>query len=101
MAADFRCVNESGTETGYVEVPLFLYKGYQADTGAGEKLECVYGENNVIRILIPPNFQDTVSVRFVSPVYWRISEAVSWGSVAGLLAYCLLEGRKRKRNGKF
>nr|WP_321152925.1 hypothetical protein [uncultured Acetatifactor sp.] len=101
LAADFRCVNESGTETGYVEVPLFLYKGYQADTGAGEKLECVYGENNVIRILIPPNFQDTVSVRFVSPVYWRISEAVSWGSVAGLLAYCLLEGRKRKRNRKF
>ena len=77
LAADFRCSNSSFEETGYVEVPLFLYKGYRAETGAGERLTCVYGNNNVIRVLIPPKFNDTISVRFVSPVYWRISEACS------------------------
>ncbi|MCI9336159.1 MAG: hypothetical protein HFH93_01225 [Lachnospiraceae bacterium] len=100
LAADFQCVNESAQEEGYVEVPLFLYKGYQARTGAGEKLECVYGDNNVIRVLLPPGFQDTVSVCFVSPVYWRLSEAVSWGSVAGVIVCCVYGTRKRRRGGK-
>lgn len=99
LAARFVCVNESGSEAGYVEVPLFLYKGYRAETGTGERLECVYGDNNVIRVLIPPDFQDSVSVRFVSPVYWRISEAVSWGTWLGVIVYCVLRALKeRKRN---
>lgn len=87
LAADFRCSNGSARETGYVEVPLFFYKGYRAETGTGERLPCVYGENNVIRVLIPPNFNDTIFVRFVSPVYWRISEAVSALAWLAILVY--------------
>ncbi|MCI9142673.1 MAG: hypothetical protein HFH87_08635 [Lachnospiraceae bacterium] len=94
LEADFTCANGSDTETGYVEVPLFLYKGYQARTGTGEKLECVYGDNNVIRVLIPPDFQDSVFLRFVSPVYWRLSEAVSWGSWLGVILYCVLQAKR-------
>lgn len=104
LAADFRCRNASETETGYVELPLFLYKGYRAEAGAGERLECVYGDNNVIRVLIPPNFNDTVSVRFVSPAYWRVSEALSALAWLGILVYCARmlwrKTGKRKKFGK-
>lgn len=95
LAADFRCVNVSGTEEGYVEAPLFLYKGYQAYAGSGEKLACVYGENNVIRVLIPAGFEDTVSVRFVSPLSWRISEIVSAAAWIAVAVYGAARRRRR------
>lgn len=95
LSADFQCVNVSDTAEGYVEVPLFLYKGYRADSGAGGKLDCAYGNNNVIRVLIPPGFHDEVSVRFVSPVYWRISEAVSILAWLAVIVYCVWEARRR------
>ena len=99
LAADFRCSNSSFEETGYVEVPLFLYKGYRAETGAGERLTCVYGNNNVIRVLIPPKFNDTISVRFVSPVYWRISEACSALAWLAILIYCARTARGKHDQG--
>ena len=77
-------------------MPLFLYKGYQADSGAGERLDCVYGSNNVIRVLIPPGFHDEVSVRFVSPVYWRISEAVSILAWLAIIVYFSIIIRRRQ-----
>lgn len=97
LGADFRCVNDSPAREGYVEVPLFLYKGYEARAGAGEKLACVYGDNNVIRVLIPPGFDDSVSVRFVSPIYWRLSEAVSWLTWLLAAAWCVWTVRKGRR----
>lgn len=84
LSAKFACVNRSGEE-GYVDLPLFLYKGYRAYAGSGGELPCVYGNNNVIRVLIPDGFSDEVSVRFVSPVYWRISEGISAAAWLGVL----------------
>lgn len=96
LAADFQCVNESGAEEGYVEVPLFLYKGYHAYVGSGEELTCVYGENNVIRVLIPEGFDDAVTVRFVSPIPWRISEVVSAAAWIAVVIYCVSLLRKKR-----
>lgn len=101
LSADFWCVNVSDSEDGYVEVPLFLYKGYRIDTGSGERLTCVYGDNNVIRVLIPPNFNDSVSVRFVSPIYWRISEAVSAMAWLALIVYVVRRVRERRSNSDY
>lgn len=54
-------------------------------------------DNNVIRVLIPPSFNDTVSVRFVSPFYWRISEAVSGMAWLAVIAWCVWKVRERRR----
>lgn len=96
LSAEFRCANRSDTVEGYVEIPLFLYKGYHAYADSGEEMQCVYGENNVIRVLIPANFEDTVSVRFISPVLWRVSEAVSLVAWIVILVYGIGSVRKRK-----
>ena len=96
LSAEFPCANRSDTVEGYVEIPLFLYKGYHAYADSGEEMQCVYGENNVIRVLIPANFEDTVSVRFISPVLWRVSEAVSLVAWIVILVYGIGSVRKRK-----
>ncbi len=71
------CTNNS-SEQGYVDMPLLLYKGYQAyDTNSGEALTLCYNSNNQMRVLLPAHFNGKVDIRFVSPFYWRMAEAVS------------------------
>lgn len=98
LSAEFSCMNVSTTES-YVELPLLHYKGYRAFASeTGEPLRVVKGDNNVVRVMIPAGYSGKVSVRFVSPYYWRISEVISlicW--VAVLITVILRIGSKNDR----
>lgn len=77
LSAYLYCVNTLDSES-YVELPLLHYKGYRAYASeTGEELETAKGDNNVVRVILPARYSGGVSVRFVSPFYWRISEVVS------------------------
>lgn len=90
LGAEFTCENYFETE-GYAELPLLLYKGYQAmDEGTGERLDVVFGSNNEVRVLLPPEYAGHVIVRFVSPFYWRIAEVIS---LLTILALACQKGR--------
>lgn len=79
------CTNDSG-EQGYVDMPLLLYKGYQAyNTDTGEPLALCYDDNNQMRVLLPPHFSGNIGIKFVSPIYWRIAEAISLITLLALL----------------
>lgn len=94
LRADFHCSNLSDSES-HLDLPLLYYKGYQAHrTDTGEALPLTYGENNVIRVLLPAAFDADVSVSFQSPVYWRISELISLLTGILLLATALKKRRK-------
>lgn len=81
----FNGVNSSN-EDSFVDLPLLLYKGYRAvDLGTGQKMQVQAGENQVVRVVIPGNFEGGVKVSFVSPFYWRISELISVGTMAVLI----------------
>lgn len=85
LQATLTCVNPSG-EQGYVDVPLLLYKGYEAFCQeTEEEIELTYGKNNVIRALIPAGFEGSLKIGFVSPIYWRIAEIISALTIAMLL----------------
>lgn len=72
------CRNTENTE-GYVELPMLCYTGYRAYAEqTGEELEVGKGENNVVRIALPAYFSDTIEVKFVPPLHWRLSEAASY-----------------------
>ena len=72
------CTNISGEE-GYIELPLLHYTGYRAyRISNGEELLTEKGNNNVVRVSIPCGFDDEIEVKFVSPVYWRISELITY-----------------------
>lgn len=86
------CCTNNSKETGYVEVPLILYKGYEArDAVTGKALQITYGDNNVIRVLIPADYTGTIQIAFPGMWYWRLAEAIS---LAAAMALLLTKGRK-------
>lgn len=91
----FNCANRASEES-YVDLPLLLYKGYQAvDVTTGQRLSVTADDNQNVRILIPAHYEGSVRVRFVSPFYWRIGELISLLTVAAL---ALVGWRYRRRN---
>lgn len=88
------CSN-TGSLDSYVELPILYYTGYQAvESKTGQKLKVVSGENNVVRVLLPPGFSGSVEVQFVSPIHWRISEIISWVFIAGVILLLVFKRHK-------
>lgn len=88
-----------GTKMEQAAFALLYYKGYHAyDTVTGQELQCYAGENFEVTVDVPAGFDGTVRVSFVSPWYWRLGEAVSAATLAGMLTVLLY--RKKKRTGK-
>lgn len=88
------CTNR-GEEQGYVDMPLLLYKGYQAyDRESGEPLDITYNSNNQLRMLLPARFSGDIEIKFVSPIYWRAAEAISLIMLICLLLYPVIKRRR-------
>ncbi len=99
LRAELRCANRSEEES-FVDLPLLLYKGYRAvDLDTGQRLPVLFGDNNKVRVQLPAGFEGAVQVRFVSPLYWRISEGISAITVLIMLVYICGKGKK-EQNGK-
>lgn len=82
-------------QDNWVEVSLVYYKGYEAVTDEG-KLTVQSGDNAVCRVQIPDGYQGHVTVRFVSPWYWRLAEAVSAVSYfLGIGVICIVRRKNR------
>ena len=95
LRAEMVCTNVTGIDS-YVDIPLLLYKGYQAiDAATGQEMELCAGANNVIRVVIPAGYEGTVQVSFESPIYWRIAELISVLTIAVLLVVGLRCRRKK------
>ena len=79
------CVNQS-KQAQELEVPLLYYKGYaasgRASDGTKKKLAVESGNNQVVRIHVPAEFDGTITVDFKEPLYWRIAETVSFLAAA-------------------
>ena len=78
------CTNR-GVE-GYIDVPLFFYPCYKArDVETKEILPLTYGENCRIRIILPPGYQGTISLKVSERKLWRIAELISMISVLSVI----------------
>lgn len=87
------CTNQSDSDS-FVELPLLLYKGYQAiDMETKQSLQVFAGDNNEVSVRIPAGFDGTLQVNFISPIYWRIAEIISLGTLIALI----LTGWKHRR----
>lgn len=70
------CKNTSDSDS-YIEVPLLYYSQYRAKDEMGNVMSLVYGDNNVMRLLLPAGYQGTVHIHYRQPVFWRICEIIS------------------------
>lgn len=98
LKAEFFCSNVSGQE-GYVELPLLHYYGYRAYGENGELTACK-GDNNLVRVVIPAGCSTRVTVRFVSPWYWRVAEGVSWLGTVWILFVCIRYQKKKMEHAE-
>lgn len=84
---------------GYVELPLLYYKGYTA-LFEHSALHLEKGNNNVIRLEVPANFDGEVTVIFKEPLSWRLGElislVISLGIIIGLFITALKTFRSKK-----
>ena len=94
LQATFFAKNNS-SENGYVEVPLLHYYGYRAVDNQGMPLEVVSGDNHVVRVVLPPEYDGNVQVTFRIPWYWRVAEVISLSAFIGLVVV-LLKNKKKE-----
>ncbi len=96
-SAKVSCINHKDKD-GYVDFPLLLYKGYHAyDQNTGKELPVEFGKNNLVRVTVPGQFQGEINIRFVSPLYWRLSEAVTVFMFVGTVVFSFVMWEKGKQ----
>lgn len=104
LAADLTLSSTDGLPA-YVDLPLFAYKGYRLftmdknipltesaiasiDSADSTDPMLTIGDNNRLRVQIPGDFSGQLSVGFVSPISWRLSEIISLLTVFCLTFFC-------------
>lgn len=75
--------------TEQAEVPLLLYNGYQAVTDKGEILPIQPGTSHRISVSVPSGFHGNILVTFREPWYWRVSEIISFFTIAGIIFHLM------------
>ncbi len=92
----YTTLEASGNDGTYqVRLPMLYYKGYRAeDNETGEKFEVVSGRNGDVTVLLPAGYRGTLHTWYAGMWYWRLAEAVSFCTAAGMI-YAALRFRKK------
>lgn len=91
------CKNTESEET-VLEVPILLYKGYKAwDAETKEEFQMLRTDLGMTGIMLPADYEGTIRMEFLAPLWWNVSEIVSLCAWIGVLVYYM--GKKRKRPG--
>nr|WP_308624452.1 6-pyruvoyl-tetrahydropterin synthase-related protein [uncultured Eisenbergiella sp.] len=69
--------NRNREESGSIFLPLLNYKGYQARGADGRKLTIENGDNNRVKVIVPPGYQGEIKVSFQEPALWRAGCLIS------------------------
>lgn len=81
----FSCKNQSKEEK-VVEIPLLNYDYYHAyDKNSGQEFAICNGHNNYVNIVISPQYEGEIEVRYVIPLLWKVGYLLSVLSIAGLI----------------
>lgn len=82
-------------EISQVEVPLLLYKGYQAIADDGQQLQLLPGASYRISVSVPAGFSGSFSVKFREPWYWRLCEWISLFTFIGIIVWTFRPTREK------
>lgn len=82
-------VSDSDAEQ-FIEVPFLMYPGYTATAvDSKEKLAVTFGNNNVVRVILPSHFAGKIEVYFAGKWYWKVATMISVLSVIAGIAWLL------------
>lgn len=91
----FTCEN-TGLDDSYIELPLLWYPHYGAMDTNGTELELVTGVNNVMRVIIPSDYEGDVLIQYQTPILWKISYVISLMTLLVLAGSVVWSTRNRK-----
>lgn len=92
LSLTIRCANTADVP-GRVVTPLLHYPYYRAvDTATGEELPLGAAVDRYLQVELPAGYDGEVAVFFREPAHWRLAEAVSLLTAAGLLLLCRKKG---------
>ena len=94
---DFLIACVSGSEYGWIQLPVFNYKYYHATDveDPSMEFEIADGGNRTVGVLLPGDYSGIVHVFWKEPVSWRIAEAVSLVTLIGCVAFIVICIRRR------
>jgi len=98
-SASFTYEISGSSGASYVDVPLNYYPYYHAYNSSGELLVTESGDMARLRVLLPENSGDTVTIRFELPGLYRAGDIISLLTLL-LLAAGILAGKKRFAKGR-
>jgi hypothetical protein len=88
-------LTNNSNDSDFIEVPLINYPGYRAiDANTGTRLKVSDGNSKSVKVEIPGNYSGTFTVRFVSPWYWRVAEAISLLTLLALSSYLIYNAKR-------
>lgn len=79
----------------FIEFPRFHYPYYQVQDARGQSFPLQDGENRLIRVNLPEGFSGTLTLTFVEPLLWRVSECISLVSILAGCLYCIMKRKNR------
>ncbi|MBO7599717.1 MAG: hypothetical protein J6S95_01025, partial [Lachnospiraceae bacterium] len=79
-------------DASFVEIPKLNYKGYRAFDEDKNPLSIENGYLNLINVVVPKGYEGNITVKFVQPLSWRISQLISLAGIILIIVYI----RKRK-----
>lgn len=86
------------SEGAYAEFPLLYYRYYRCiDVDTSQILPVRAGTNNMVRVEFPKDYSGSISVSFVEPWFWRLSELISAFTFIGVVLSLLRAANGKKR----
>lgn len=89
----------AGNQASYVDLPLHAYENYHAYDESCNELALELGENNTVRVPIPPLSEGSVSLEYKVPLLWRVCEIISCITVCAMILVGTLERKAGTKNG--
>lgn len=79
-----------------IEVPLLYYPGYSAINSAGENLEIVQGENNVLRVNLTEGTK-SVKIHYAGLISSKIGCVLSLLTIVSIALFCIYHRKDKQK----
>lgn len=82
-------VRSQSKETKFVDLPLLFYRYVSiiSATPANPSCSLSVGNNGVVRLMVPGEYEGVLEVGFVAPAYWRVAEMTSLLTLCALVVF--------------
>lgn len=76
---------KNGSHSSSIILPIIYYKNYHAFTQNGRELTLRESDSGLVSITVPSNFNGIISIKYVEPILWKISESISLITLIGII----------------